>query len=94
MQHAHDQFSFTKKVHRYNFKFPTSIEHRKYFKYFIEQIKKGGRCHRCVSVAFFTVTLVSVLGGVVLGGHHQTTPLPRTAVDGLHDVDKLLDTIN
>jgi len=36
------------------------------------------------------VDLVSVFGGVVLGRDNQTSALPRTTVDGLHNVDQLL----
>ena len=36
------------------------------------------------------VFLVTVLGGVVLGSDHQTTALPGTPVDRLHNVNELL----
>ena len=34
--------------------------------------------------------LVAILGGVILGSNHKTTPLPRPTVHGLNDVDELL----
>ena len=37
------------------------------------------------------LVLVSVFGGVVLGGDDETPPLPGPTVDGLHDVHQLLN---
>ena len=41
-------------------------------------------------LSFCFPRLVSVLGGIVLGGYHQTSPLARPRKHRLHDIDELL----